>query len=1048
MRSSIIKKFKAKALVISVSAVTAMLIAAPVLSATEVEEIQVTGTRIKTTDGMATPTPVTALSTSELNDFNPGGTVAEQLDNLPQFFNTQTAQRGGGALFGSAGGSFLNMRNLGQARTLVLLDGSRVVPGDKSGSVNVDTLPNALLKTVDVVTGGASAAYGADAIGGVTNFIIDRKFQGFKATVGTGITEMGDGKRENLSLAFGHKFGEKLNIIGSVDSKHIDQIERSAADMSPDFYQRWGWVGNPAFKASDPAGTNPQYLIKPWVHSTIQSPYGLIVGANVGPALASPSAVAAGAPAAVFAASGLSAMKFTKDGSGITPFIKGDYYTTSGQATASGGPEGALHNEAFSVGGANGQEVVGRSFFLGGEYLLTDKITLTAQAMAGRSESNSASSRAGYEMEAPWTVTVFRDNPYLPANVAAIMDTNKFTALQVNKVGSFMNVPEIGSGQRDHNVLTTQSWALGFDADLNDKWSLKGNFQDGTSGRNSTVINKLRSDRMFLAADAVRDPKTGNIVCRVSLVNPTPAQLAASPSIKGLYTSVEDNLRSLDGTTARKPLYSPIGLDAGTISGCVPYDVMGNGNITSGTVNYVGTTKTGLGWVKQTFSEVLLTGEVYKGWGYGPVSVATGVNYRKQSFHDGSPDYATEELGPPRNDPALGIQGIPAGIALNGSPNLHQFSTTPEIYGGYNVKEMFAELQSPFWRSQSGNQSIGGSVAYRDSNYSTSGHAKTWKAGVDIQLYSDLRVRATRSKDVREPTFSERFDSQGGGGSVNDPSKPSLGSIQITTVVVGNPNLKPEFANTEVIGFVYQPSFLSGVQLSSDWYKVAVTGAIGSLGTQRIVNDCVSGVAPALCANVERDDAGIIGRVFNPYLNVASAFVMGVDTELAYKMEPNLFNSLPEKLALRLLYGHVTERSNVSVVGAASIDIVGGVGAPKNTATLVANYDVGAWGLQLSSRWIDTVRLSKIGGGGVLALPGVDFDNPFVSSHVVWNGQLSYKGQTKSGADWSVGLAVQNILNENPPIIASVSSRGGTQNVSDTYDAEGRRYALNVNYKF
>jgi iron complex outermembrane recepter protein len=142
----------------------------PVISAQEqrLEEISVTGSRIRMTDGMATPVPVTAVTTTELQAFDPGGTVAEQLDALPQFFNTGSAQRGGGVLFGTGGGSYLNMRNLGAQRTLVLFDGSRVVPADKRGSVNVDTLPTALMRSIDVVTGGASAAYGADALGGVS----------------------------------------------------------------------------------------------------------------------------------------------------------------------------------------------------------------------------------------------------------------------------------------------------------------------------------------------------------------------------------------------------------------------------------------------------------------------------------------------------------------------------------------------------------------------------------------------------------------------------------------------------------------------------------------------------------------------------------------------------------------------------------------------------------------------------------------------------------------------------------------------------------------
>src|SRR5690606_16627398 len=141
-----------------------------------------------------------------------------------QFFGNGSSQRGGGVLFDSAGGSYLNMRNLGNNRTLVLFDGSRVVPADKRGSVNVDTLPTALMRTVDVVTGGASAAYGADALGGVTNFVLDREFEGLKAEVGTGVTEVGDGFRWNTSIAGGTRIGERTHVIGSLQAMHINQI--------------------------------------------------------------------------------------------------------------------------------------------------------------------------------------------------------------------------------------------------------------------------------------------------------------------------------------------------------------------------------------------------------------------------------------------------------------------------------------------------------------------------------------------------------------------------------------------------------------------------------------------------------------------------------------------------------------------------------------------------------------------------------------------------------------------------------------------------------
>src|SRR5690606_34403927 len=126
-------------------------------------------------------------------------TLAAQLDELPQFFDTANAQRGGNAISTTAGGSYLNMRGMGQNRTLVLVDGTRMAPADAQGSVNVDMLPSALMQRIDVVTGGASAAYGADAVAGVVNFILNREFEGLTASVSTGITQELDGENYNLS---------------------------------------------------------------------------------------------------------------------------------------------------------------------------------------------------------------------------------------------------------------------------------------------------------------------------------------------------------------------------------------------------------------------------------------------------------------------------------------------------------------------------------------------------------------------------------------------------------------------------------------------------------------------------------------------------------------------------------------------------------------------------------------------------------------------------------------------------------------------------------
>ena len=116
------------------------------------------------------------------------------------------------------------------------------------------------------MTGGATAAYGADALGGVTNFILTANIEGLNFNAGTGMNEFdNEGKNWNMSVAGGTRVGERLNIIGSFEARHVDQIVRNPADLDPSWFQRWGHVQNPAWVATDPPGTNPRRLTVPWV---------------------------------------------------------------------------------------------------------------------------------------------------------------------------------------------------------------------------------------------------------------------------------------------------------------------------------------------------------------------------------------------------------------------------------------------------------------------------------------------------------------------------------------------------------------------------------------------------------------------------------------------------------------------------------------------------------------------------------------------------------------------------------------------------------------
>jgi len=989
-----------------------------------VEEITVTGSRVRYTDGMATPTPVTALTLAELESFEPGATVAEQLDALPQFFATQTAQRGGLALSGDAGASFLNMRSLGNNRTLVLLDGARMAPADKRGPVNVDTFPTALVRSVDVVTGGASAAYGADALGGVTNFIIDREFTGVKINAGTGVTEFGDGFRRNASIAGGFEVGERVNIIASYEDRYIEQIERDPLDLDPEWFQRWGHVTNPAWRSTDPPGTNPQRLTMPWIAPTDRHVYGMISGRLL------PDGRTASTP--------FDGMVFNREGTALRPFVDGSLTSRSGTGSTlstSGGPEGELANRAYP-GPIDGAEVVGRSLFVAAKYDFTDTFSAYVQGVAGRSESNQTPRRAdtlGINLRSIWAPRIAADNAYLPDNVRNYMVANNVGELILSRDGAFLDESDMGIDQKDRNTFTTQTWTLGFDWDLPSSWSLSGSYSSGETERLSYVENMMRVDRLFLAMDAVRDPNTGNIVCRVNLpqYSPTEADLRASP-----VTAGHTNSRT-DASANPERLAAPIGLD-NTVQDCVPFNVLGFGNISQAAIDYVGTDKWSVGIVEQDFAEILATGDIHKGWGHGPVSAAFGLTWRESSFSDGGFPEDIDALGPPLNDPALGIRGIPPGYT-GGSPYLHQFSSVPLISGEYDVWEWFTEFQLPIWESESRSQRLGGSVAFRSSDYNLSGRSDSWKLGLELQIVDGLRFRATKSRDVREASFSERFDSQGGGANVRDPVFAGRNAA-ITVIASGNPNLAPEIADTRVAGFVFQPRRADGFSFAADWYDVDIADSIEQISAQDVVDRCAGGDTEQ-CGRIERDPVtNEISRIFRLFYNQAKAKVEGVDFEVVYRTDPDFFGGKEENLSVRLLGGKLLAREDIAANGTVT-DLMGPYTLPDVDFNVTANYGFGRWSFQLQGRFVDSGKLVRTW------VEGVDVDDNSVPSITWWNSTVRYRGEMDGGANWDLGLAVLNVFDRNPPIIPGLTA-GAQSLLSNQYDVFGRRYNLTFNVSF
>jgi iron complex outermembrane receptor protein len=220
-----------------------------------IEEVTVTGTLIERS-GMNAPTPVTSVSADQLSLMAPGNLI-EALSQLPLFYGN-TSSDSPGNFFTTPGSGNLNLRGIGTNRTLVLLNGRRVVSSTRFGGTDINVFPEAMISRVESVTGGASAQYGTDAITGVTNFILDTEYEGVRGHIQGGSTSRNDADNYEASFAFGTDIGDRFHLLFSTEKYKRDGV---FTYDGRDWYKSWGIVNN-----ADPNG--PRTLVRPYVVST------------------------------------------------------------------------------------------------------------------------------------------------------------------------------------------------------------------------------------------------------------------------------------------------------------------------------------------------------------------------------------------------------------------------------------------------------------------------------------------------------------------------------------------------------------------------------------------------------------------------------------------------------------------------------------------------------------------------------------------------------------------------------------------------------------
>jgi iron complex outermembrane recepter protein len=458
----------------------------------QLTEIAVTGTRIS---GFNAPTPVTMMSTQDLQ-LKAVRSVADLMQDIPALrvnFNT-------GQVSAPLGSSNLDLRGLGGNRTLLLLDGRRFGATDSTGGVDVNVIPTALIKRIEIVTGGASAAYGSDAVSGVVNMFLDNEFEGFKADAQYGISGYDDIRQPGASIGLGKSFMDgRLHVVAAGDyTRNSGQASQAS--------RPWGRnnvavLNNPAFA---PGNGQPQRLILP--NSLLsQMTYGGVTAVNSNPALRG--------------------FQFLPGGV-VAPFL---YGTNVGSTFMTGGGGISVMGDANIL-----PELERGSGYGHANFDLTDSASVYFDALFSRATA--------FADQLPNTdtgnLTIRRDNAFLPQQIRDIMAANNLQTFQMGRLDG-------EAGVFNTDVTTkVQRYAIGAKGTVFNDWNWDVYTQLGRNDYDRFDANNRITANYARAVDAVINPANGQPICRSTLTNPNngcvPANVfgqgSISPQAVAYYT--------------------------------------------------------------------------------------------------------------------------------------------------------------------------------------------------------------------------------------------------------------------------------------------------------------------------------------------------------------------------------------------------------------------------------------------------------------------------------------------------------------------------------
>jgi iron complex outermembrane recepter protein len=935
-------------------------------AAAGVENVVVTGSRV-ISDAANSPTPLTIVSTADLLATTPTN-IPDGLNKLPVFQGSQSIGRPGDGSQNFASNT-LNLRNFGDQRTLVLLDGNRATPSNSDGSVDIDTLPQILISRVDVVTGGASAVYGSDAVTGVVNFVLDKKFDGLKFDMNTGISTYADAMGYNLGVAGGTDlFGGRGHFEASVEYRHRDPVNQSARPYGPTLLTA----------SNGEAGTG-----------TAADPFNAIANAR------RPNSTAGGLVQGCVPACPLANMQQFNTAGQLVAYNPGVAGATNaaGQATAG--------SSNFNSGGDGAYNPYGDVFsgyhqgtlFSRFSYDLADNITFYVQGQASESYSLGWYFPQKIQPGTNQAAIFYKNNPFLTAAEQTQLGNNGTNPTQLGttqaantfQLGEFL----IGNGQTEINATGTVNRVLsihtGFDGTLmNNRFAWSLFYTHGENRLAVDLINNQNLQNMYASEDAVLTP-SGTVACYAATQPATAAQYA----------------------------------------GCVPINPFGANSVSSSAFKY--DFQTTDFHETNTLNDMggSISGKVLDGWA-GPITAALSGEARFNDYDVGSNQPASTFVnctGLRICNPALPSYAQTVTAPLHASENVWEFALEAEVPVIADVP-----LIQHFDLNMAGrytDYSVSGSVQTWKLGFN-------WNVVDSLRFRgtTSIDIRAPTLNDLfQPPTLTQNVFNGDLHIPVPGTNPQQYASYTTTYSTQGNSALVPEVSRTYTVGAVWTPDFISGLTMSLDYFRLHLANAIGQIApTSTIQSICESsGGTSIYCANYQRPlpfsnntTANETTRIYTFNLNTASQKTEGWDFETNYGWQmSDLVDSWTGSWNTRLLatYQPIIDNS-VLYPGAPFTRIPD----PSTRITWFLNYSLNDWSLGIEDEWVS--GFSQVAGpvlaaGSAQASAGLNnWVNPHVNS---WNQvdlNISRNFQYE-GADMTGYFVVQNLLNAQPALVGN-----------------------------